>query len=106
MSAVTVPTTALRSRVLGRSRTELAVDLLVVLAVVAVVVVGLATHRFATVANAKAIVTSASLVGIAALGLSLITIGGSAVTLALSQTVAAVGMVFLAAQSLGLVPAL
>lgn len=92
----------------GRSRTrgDLAIDALVVLAVLAVVVVGLSTHRFATLANAKAIITSASLVGIAALGLTLIMIGGAAVSLAISQTVAAVGMVFLSAQSLGLVPAL
>ena len=90
----------------SRSRSDLGVDALVVLAVLAVVVAGLSTHRFATVANAKAILTSASLVGIAALGLTLIVIGGAAVSLAVSQTVAASGMVFLSAQSLGLVPAL
>lgn len=89
-----------------RSRADLAIDALVVLAVLTVVVVGLSTHRFATLANAKAIITSASLVGIAALGLTLIMIGGAAVSLAISQTVAAAGMVFLSAQSLGLVPAL
>jgi ribose/xylose/arabinose/galactoside ABC-type transport system permease subunit len=89
-----------------RTRTELAVDASVAVAVLAVVVVGLSTDRFVTVANAKAIVTSASLVGIAALGLTLIMIGGSAVSLAISPTVAAVGMVFLSAQSLGLVTAL
>jgi ribose/xylose/arabinose/galactoside ABC-type transport system permease subunit len=87
-------------------RADVAVNLIVVLAVLAAVVVALSTHRFATVANAKAIMTSASLVGIAALGLTLITIGGSAVSLAVSQTVSAAGMVFLSAQSLGLVPAL
>ncbi len=90
----------------SRSRADLAIDALVVLTVLTVVVVGLSTHRFATLANAKAIITSASLVGIAALGLTLIMIGGAAVSLAISQTVAAVGMVFLSAQSLGLVPAL
>jgi len=89
-----------------RTPTELAVDVVVVLAVLAVVVVGLSTDRFVTVANAKAIVTSASLVGIAALGLTLIMIGGSAVSLAISPTIAAVGMVFLSAQSLGLLTAL
>ncbi|MEV0248992.1 ABC transporter permease [Nocardia sp. NPDC050712] len=89
-----------------RSISELVTDVLVVAAVVAVVVVGLRTERFLTVANTKAILTSASLVGIAALGLTLIMIGGAAVSLAVSQTVAAAGMVFLAAQSLGLVPAL
>jgi len=89
-----------------RTRNELVVDVVVVVAVLAVLVIGLTTDRFVTVANAKAIVTSASLVGIAALGLTLIMIGGSAVSLAISPTVAAVGMVFLSAQSLGLVPAL
>lgn len=89
-----------------RRPTPTASDLVVVLAVLAVIALGLTTDRFVTVANAKAIVTSASLVGIAALGLTLVMIGGSAVSLAISQTVAAVGMIFLSAQSLGLVPAL
>ena len=107
MSAATAPVGAeSRSRGRTRSRTELVSDLVVVVVVVAVVVIGLSTHRFVSVANAKAIITSASLVGIAALGLTLITIGGAAVSLAISQTVAAVGMVFLTTQSLGLLPAL
>jgi ribose/xylose/arabinose/galactoside ABC-type transport system permease subunit len=89
-----------------RSRSDTAIDAIVVVAVLAVVVVGLSTHRFATLDNAKAIITSASLVGIAALGLTLVTIGGSAVSLAISPTIAAVGMIFLSGQSLGLVPAL
>jgi ribose/xylose/arabinose/galactoside ABC-type transport system permease subunit len=84
----------------------LVVNVVVVLAVLAAILLGLTTHRFVTVANAKAILASASLVGIAALGLTLITIGGSAVSLAISPSVAAVGMIFLSAQSLGLVPAL
>ncbi|MGB7238429.1 MAG: ABC transporter permease, partial [Rhodococcus sp. (in: high G+C Gram-positive bacteria)] len=90
----------------GRSPSDLALDGTVVIALVAVAVIGLSTDRFATIANIKAIVTSASLVGIAALGLTLIMIGGSAVSLAISQSVAAMGMVFLAAQTFGLVPAL
>lgn len=106
MSAVSALRTGSVRRTRARTRAELAVDAVVVVAVLAVVVVGLATDRFVTVANAKAILTSASLVGIAALGLTLIMIGGAAVSLAVSQTVAASGMVFLAAQSLGLVPAL
>lgn len=106
MTIQTISRSAVVTRLRGRTRAELAIDILVVLTVLAVVVVGLSTHRFATVANAKAIITSASLVGIAALGLTLIMIGGSAVSLAISQTVAAVGMIFLAAQSLGLIPAL
>lgn len=95
-----------RMRSRQRTRSELAVAALVLAAVLVVAVIGLSTHRFVSVANAKAIITSTSLVGIAALGLTLITIGGAAVSLAISQTVAAVGMLFLTAQSLGLWPAL
>ena len=108
MNAVSAPT-GIEAAVPRRarwSRTDAAVGLVVVLAVLAAVVVALSTHRFTTIANAKAIMTSASLVGIAALGLTLITIGGSAVSLAVSQTVSAAGMIFLSAQSRGLVPAL
>lgn len=89
-----------------RSRAETATDVVLALAGIAVAFLALSTDRFMTIANAKAIITSASLVGIAALGLTLIMIGGAAVSLAISQTVAAVGMIFLATQSLGLVPAL
>ncbi|MDY7090805.1 MAG: ABC transporter permease [Actinomycetota bacterium] len=87
-------------------RPGLVVDGVLLLVVLAAIVLALTTDRFLTVANAKAILTSASLVGIAALGLTLITIGGSAVSLAISPSVAAVGMIFLSAQSLGLIPAL
>lgn len=98
------PTTV--PHVTRRSATDLVTSALVIGAVVAVVVIGLSTPRFMTLDNAKAIITSASLVGIAALGLTLIMVGGSAVSLAISPTVAAVGMVFLSTQSLGLLPAL
>lgn len=109
MKALLVPThldTAAPPRGKRRHRTDVAITVVVVLAVLVAIAVGLSTHRFATLANAKAIITSASLVGIAALGLMLITIGGSTVSLAISPTIAAVGMVFLSAQSLGLVPAM
>jgi ribose/xylose/arabinose/galactoside ABC-type transport system permease subunit len=106
MSAATRLHAASRQRGRQRSRTDVAINLIVGLAVLAAIVVGLSTHRFVSVANAKAIITSASLVGIAALGLTLITIGGSAISLAISQTVAVVGMIFLSTQSLGLAPAL
>ncbi|MET0522621.1 MAG: ABC transporter permease [Jiangellaceae bacterium] len=106
LSAPTRPEAAAVPRRRQRSRTEVVVNLIMALAVLAAVVVALSTDRFATVANAKAIITSASLVGIAALGLTLITIGGSAVSLAVAPSVAAVGMIFLSAQSFGLVPAL
>jgi ribose/xylose/arabinose/galactoside ABC-type transport system permease subunit len=72
----------------------------------AVLIIGGSTHRFLTVANVKAILSSASLVGIAALGLTLIVIVGSTVSLALSQTLSAAAMVFLATQSWGLVPSI
>jgi ribose/xylose/arabinose/galactoside ABC-type transport system permease subunit len=106
MSAVSTPAdVAAPARPEPRTRPGLGLNVIVVVALLVVVVVGLETDRFVTVANAKAIITSASLVGIAALGLTLITIGGGAVSLAISQTVAAVGMVFLTTQSLGLWPA-
>lgn len=105
-SATAIDTGAAPEASRPRSRPERAVDVVVALAVLAVVVVAVSTHRFLTVANAKAILTSSSLVGIAALGLTLIMIGGGAVSLAISQTVSAVAMTFLATQSLGLVPAL
>jgi ribose/xylose/arabinose/galactoside ABC-type transport system permease subunit len=100
-----VPTFSDRYRS-GRSRAEVLTDLTAGVVVMAVVLVGLSTDRFLTVDNAKAILTSASLVGIAAVGLTLITVGGAAVSLAISQTVAAVAMVFLSTQGLGLAPAL
>lgn len=106
LSAPTLVEAAARRTGARRSRAEVLTTVTVVLAVLAAIVVGLSTHRFVTVANAKAIITSASLVGIAALGLTLITIGGSAVSLAMSQSVAAIGMIFLSTQSLGLFPAL
>ncbi|HVU91997.1 MAG TPA: ABC transporter permease [Jatrophihabitans sp.] len=83
-----------------------ALDGLAAAAVLAVLVVGAATHRFFTYANLKAILTSASLVGIAALGLTLIVLGGTSVSLAISQTAAVSAMAFLASQSWGLVAAL
>jgi ribose/xylose/arabinose/galactoside ABC-type transport system permease subunit len=106
MNAVSTPAdVAAPARPEPRTRRGLGLNVIVVVALLVVAVVGLETDRFVTVANAKAIITSASLVGIAALGLTLITIGGGAVSLAISQTVAAVGMVFLTTQSLGLWPA-
>jgi ribose/xylose/arabinose/galactoside ABC-type transport system permease subunit len=106
LSAATRLAAAAPHRGKQRSRTDVVVNVIVVVAVLVAIAAGLSTHRFVSIANAKAIMTSASLVGIAALGLALITIGGSAVSLAISQSVAAVGMIFLSAQSLGLLPAL
>ncbi|MFG1923110.1 ABC transporter permease [Cryptosporangium sp. NPDC048952] len=79
---------------------------LAVAALVALLVVGASTHRFLSFDNLKAILNSASLIGIAGLGLTLIVIGGTSVSLAISQSVAVSAMVFLATQSAGLVVAL
>jgi ribose/xylose/arabinose/galactoside ABC-type transport system permease subunit len=64
------------------------------------------THRFLTVANAKAIMTSASTVGILALGLTFIVLAGGLVSLAIASTAVVAAMVFLHALGLGLVAAL
>ncbi|MFG1610326.1 ABC transporter permease [Actinoplanes sp. NPDC049265] len=106
LSAPARPEAAASERGRRRSRADIVIAVVVALLVLAATVVALSTHRFVTVANAKAIITSASLVGIAALGLTLITIGGSAVSLAISPSVAAIAMIFLSAQSTGLIPAL
>jgi ribose/xylose/arabinose/galactoside ABC-type transport system permease subunit len=70
------------------------------------IVLGAATPRFFSYDNARAIATSASLVGITALGLTLMVIVGTSVSLAISQTVSVCAMVFLATQSWGLTAAL
>lgn len=88
------------------SRMKWSSALVVALLILGLVLIGSDTPRYFSVANMKAIITSASLVGITALGLTLITIGGSAVSLAISQTVATLAMTFLATQSLGLIPSL
>jgi ribose/xylose/arabinose/galactoside ABC-type transport system permease subunit len=81
-------------------------EVLAAASVVVLVVAGASTDRFLSYDNFRAIATSASLVGIAALGLTLIVIGGTTVSLAISPSVAVCAMVFLAAQSAGLVTAL
>jgi ribose/xylose/arabinose/galactoside ABC-type transport system permease subunit len=71
--------------------------------IVAAVVLCVTTPQFMTVNNAKAILASTSVVGMAALGLTFVTLVGSLVSLATAQTMAVVAMVFLATQSWGLV---
>jgi len=90
----------------GRRRTR-PDSLTVALAVVVVVLVPVAvtTDRFLTLDNGRAILASAALVGITALGATLVMIAGSAVSLASSQTATVVAMVFLATQDQGLVVA-
>ncbi|CAN5351479.1 ABC transporter permease [soil metagenome] len=74
--------------------------------IAAAVVLCVTTPQFLTVNNAKAILASTSVVGMAALGLTFVTLVGSLVSLATAQTMAVVAMVFLATQSWGLVPAI
>jgi ribose/xylose/arabinose/galactoside ABC-type transport system permease subunit len=73
--------------------------------IAAAVVLCVTTPQFMTVNNAKAILASTSVVGMAALGLTFVTLVGSLVSLATAQTMAVVAMVFLTTQSWGLVPA-
>jgi len=80
--------------------------IVVAIVVVVVVIVCATTPQFLTLNNTKAILASTSVVGMAALGLTFITIVGSVVSLATAQSMAVVAMVFLAAQSWGLVPAM
>jgi ribose/xylose/arabinose/galactoside ABC-type transport system permease subunit len=76
-----------------------------VILVLALVPVAVTTDRFLTLDNARAILASAALVGIAAMGATLVMIAGSAVSMASSQTATVVAMVFLATQDQGLVTA-
>jgi len=64
------------------------------------------TPQFLTLNNAKAILASTSVVGMAALGLTFVTLVGSLVSLATAQTMAVIAMVFLTTQSWGLIPAI
>jgi simple sugar transport system permease protein/ribose transport system permease protein len=73
--------------------------------VVALVPVAVTTDRFLTLDNGRAILASAALVGITAMGATMVMIAGSAVSLASSQTATVVAMVFLATQDQGLVVA-
>ncbi|MET0491834.1 MAG: ABC transporter permease [Actinoplanes sp.] len=73
--------------------------------VVALIPVAVTTERFLTLGNARAILASAALVGITAMGATLVMIAGSAVSMAASQTATVVAMVFLATQDQGLVVA-
>jgi simple sugar transport system permease protein/ribose transport system permease protein len=79
---------------------------LAALGLVVLVVLALSTDRFLTVENIKAILSSASIVGIMALGLTFITLIGSLVSLAIAATAVMGAMVFLVELNLGLVPAL
>jgi simple sugar transport system permease protein/ribose transport system permease protein len=77
-------------------RVGLGVALLLLLAV------ALTTNRFLSLDNARAILSSTAFVGITAVGATLVMIGGSAVSLATSQTATVAAMLFLSTQGLGL----
>jgi ribose/xylose/arabinose/galactoside ABC-type transport system permease subunit len=81
-------------------RIGLALLLLVLLAV------AVTTNRFLSIDNARAILASTAFVGITAIGATLVMIGGSAVSLATSQTATVAAMLFLATQGLGLTTAI
>lgn len=70
------------------------------------VVLALTTHRFVSLDNARAILSAASLAGIMALGLTLVTIAGSYMSLAIAATGVASAMVFLAQLDHGLAVAI
>lgn len=72
----------------------------------AVVIVAVLTRRFLSWENIKAIFSSASLVGIMALGLTFTTLAGSLVSLAVAPIAVVCAMAFLASLGLGLIPAL
>ena len=78
---------------------------LVGIGIAVLIVACLTTPQFLSINNGKAILASASIVGLAALGATFIMIVGSLVSLATAQTMSVIAMVFLAAQGLGLLPA-
>jgi ribose/xylose/arabinose/galactoside ABC-type transport system permease subunit len=92
-------------RVMRRAQLD-PLDLGIAVVVVAVVVTGVLTTRFFSLANARAILASTAWVGITAIGATLVMIAGSAVSLAVAQTATVVAMIFLSAQQLGLAAAI
>jgi ribose/xylose/arabinose/galactoside ABC-type transport system permease subunit len=75
-------------------------------AIVIAVIVGAETPRFFSIENAKAILVSTGTIGIAALGVTLIMVCGGLVSLAVGETAAVAGMVFLFSLDFGLLLAL
>jgi ribose/xylose/arabinose/galactoside ABC-type transport system permease subunit len=105
MRAVAIP---LRRPPVARSarRSHKVLATVGVLASAVVLVLAATTHRFLTWDNVKAIFSSASLVGIMALGVTFITLVGSVTSLAIAPTAVVAAMVFLSTLGLGLVPAI
>jgi ribose/xylose/arabinose/galactoside ABC-type transport system permease subunit len=81
-------------------------DAPVALAALAVIILAATTHRFVGWDNLKAILSAASLVGIMAIGLTLVTITGSYVTLAVAPTAVVCAMVFLSTLDAGILVAM
>lgn len=73
-----------------------------VVALLPLIALAVTTDRFLTVDNARAILASATFVGITAIGATLVMVVGSAVSLATAQTATVAAMAFLASQHLGL----
>jgi len=90
----------------GRAAVPGLLPALAAVGVIVLAVFALTTDRFFTVDNVKAILNSASIVGIMALGLTFVTLVGSLVSLAVGATAVMGAMVFLDQLHLGLVPAL
>lgn len=101
----TPTTTGAAGRFLVRRRTD-PLDVGIVIVVLAVIVTGVLTTRFFSLANARAILASAAWVGITAIGATLVMIVGSAVSLAVAQTATVVAMIFLLTQQFGLAAAI
>jgi ribose/xylose/arabinose/galactoside ABC-type transport system permease subunit len=84
----------------------IATDIALVAGGVAMIVAGMMTHRFFSLDNARAILASTALVGITAIGATMVMIAGGTVSLAVSQTATVVAMIFLSAQRFGLTVAI
>jgi ribose/xylose/arabinose/galactoside ABC-type transport system permease subunit len=81
-----------------RSATDLALPIMLV----AVIIVGaLTTSGFLTVDNARAVLINASVVGIAAVGMTAVTLSGNFISLAVQQSAVLASVVFLALLGIG-----
>lgn len=84
----------------------MALPALTVLMVVALVWSAFSTPGFFTLGNAQAILTSTIFVGMVAVGMTLVMVSGSFVSLALATTATISAMVFMACLSWGVLPAI
>jgi ribose/xylose/arabinose/galactoside ABC-type transport system permease subunit len=100
------PRLAHRLRAVARREVSELSTWVLVVAITVAVVLGARTPRFFSVDNGKAILVSAGTIGIAALGVTLIMVCGGLVSLAVGETAAVAGMVFLFSLDAGLLPAL